>query len=505
MRSADGYPVVRDGLFLTGCVALVAFRWSVIASTNTISGADPGNYVAFGKTIFDGLRVRSSSIVYPPIVPILLRLATGLFGTVTGVHLVAVAFTVAPAIGAFIVLRNTRLGVAAAPLALLASAGSAGEAAAFGGYPQLLATGLTLVMLATFAEALANRSRRSRWLAALLLLLVACTSHLLAAVAVVGTMVLFARRVAPDLRSFRWAGVRAPMSAAAPLAVVPLLVLPVYIPLARGLFQQVATGSSSDQVRGLSLSASLDYVFRESVFVWAAVLAVGLLGLRHRDHIGQSTLREVAISLAVTATALQVATHSYRFAYLAVPVAVLSFGHWVLVSLDSGDRPSAPIRGWIGVALCCVLLAVVLPSGARMFRNQVQYYATVTPEVMSGLVWLKAHTAPTSLVAVNNVGGTPYGWWVEGLAERRTLTEADLGALNFADERRRARMASEIFGSQTPLGYQLETAKSFGVGYLFILKSDPRYSAVDLELLRQTDRVTVDFDDPAVTILALRP
>ena len=177
---ARGFTVV-DLTFSIVVVVLAYYRYHILASNGAPPTIDSGNWIAYGDQIL-GDGVRSNTIVYPPVVPILSKVSVSLFGLTAGVSGLAAAASTAPAVGIYLALR--RLGpelIALPPSILVLGASSIGEATAWGGFPQLIGFGLapiTLVLLDRFLRTWDARSALATGFAFMALL---ATSHLVGA------------------------------------------------------------------------------------------------------------------------------------------------------------------------------------------------------------------------------------------------------------------------------------------------------------------------------------
>ena len=139
-------------------------------------GFDGGDWLGLARGIL-GKRIRPPGITASPVVPLL---TFGAFKLV-GAQLTFVAFSavlgVAPATGVFWVLRKRISAVdAALVVALVAACAGSGEAASWGGYPQLIALGALPVALALADRALDRADIRLAVIAGFVLVSIAFVS-----------------------------------------------------------------------------------------------------------------------------------------------------------------------------------------------------------------------------------------------------------------------------------------------------------------------------------------
>ena len=499
--------------------AVAVARLVVLASPRAPAGIDGGNWLAFGRDLL-GPDVRSSSIVYPPVVPLLVTAATSILGPVWGMAAVGSLTSLAPGAATYAVLRSEGLRWPATVLAALMLAASvSGEPAAWGGYPQLLAGGLAVLFVWALDGALRSNGRRPALVAGLLLALTLATSHLVAVAAalagasVVAFHLLWLRNPGPgdpgpgntgpgDPGPPRGPGPGSP--AARPLgrtvrtlawvALPTLPLVPLYLRLA-GVATSVAERDSATSLALGDLPGQLRVLYPDVAAIGLALLVAGVaapLLLLDRRRTRLWIVTSSTILGAVVATAL---ARERRFLFLLPPAAALGVGLWLWDLARQDERFLLRARTF-AVAGLVGAMAVQLVAGAGEFRRQRDYYGILTPGVMDGIDWLRTRTPPTSLVAVGPVRDVPLGWWVEGLGRRPTLTATSLRWLYFEDERRRARLANAIFDVSFPSTDGMARACAAGADYVLVATSWPGYSAPGLDLVRAADPGAVVFDDP---------
>jgi hypothetical protein len=475
-------------------------RLAVLVGAGAPAGLDGGNWLAFGRDLL-GPDVRSPSIVYPPLVPLATTAAVAAFGPVWGTGLVAALASLAPGVATWLVLRAANVGWPAVLLAgLVVVASTSGEPAAWGGYPQLLGGGLGLLFLAALDRALRDGSRSRSLLAGLLLAATLATSHLAAAVAGMAAAALV-------LGHLLWVRPRpAPAPAPALLAVMAWVALPalplvpLYVRLVAAVTASLTGVDRTDTLRLGDLPDDLGVLFPDVPAVWIALLLAGLvvvLLLVDRRH---TPLWLVATASMVGTLVPAALAGERRFLYLLPPAAALAVGLWVW---DLGQLPDAFARRarTAAVAALAGALAVQAVAGVSEFRHQRDFYGVVTPGLLEALDWLRRETPPGSVVAVSPVRDWPLGWWVEGLGRRPTLPASSLQWFYFEDERRRARLANEIFGLSFPSAEGLATARRHGADYALVATAWLGYSEAALAAVRSTDPGVVAFANPSAVVL----
>lgn len=508
MKSAWRRVVYDPPTVAFGAVALgvVALRALILLDQPGPSGIDGGNWLAFGHALI-GNRVRSSEIVYPPLVPVLTLLATTLLGPTAGLNLLASVASIAPASGVFAALRYAGGGwtavLASGPL--LAST-SVGEAAAWGGYPQLFALGLMIAFIAAVDRVMRWPDTAAVIVAGVLLFLALAASHLFAAMVVAGGAitvvlhVLFIRD--PAYRSHHVRSVKRLAAASAPC----VLLAPLYLHLARTVLDTFSSRPVGDRIGGRSLVSAAEFVYRDFPLYWrgAAVLAVLAPVLLWPRRMTRSWM--VTTTSVMSAVFVLAAFREARFAYALPVVASLGVGAW-LRDVSASASHNVVARG-VAVAACVIAATAVVwnvPAGLRMFEGQRDFYRVVTPDVLAALAWLERESDPNTTVAVNSVLDSPAGWWVEGVARRPTFTASDLKWLNFEDERRRARVANGIFVDLYPTAATLDRARDAGADLVFMFKKSERFRAWMLDGLRRTHPDAVVYENEDAAIVATRP
>lgn len=490
-------------LFGPFCAVVAAARYWMLSDRALPPGIDGGNWLAFGHALL-GHSVRSTSIVYPPLVPLAVTAAVALLGATHGVALVAALASVGPGVGAYHALRRTGATVVSfLAAAFLVPATSTGEAAAWGGYPQLVGLGLTVVFAVWADRWLGSGRRRDGLVASALLLFDLLTSHFTSAVAFLALAVLLVLRVV-DHRGDQsgdgtWPGKWSVVGRAAVVCLVALPLLPLYVHLAQAM---LSSGSVSGPAGHGQLSALWGQLEHASPGFGPASLVVAVLSPLLLVRIGRRPLWNVAVAVLAAGVVLVLITGQARFEYV-LPVGVaLAVGCWIDALVGSNQAPvrrtGAVLAGAVAVA---VFAACVL--GPRDFRAQRGRYAVLDQPTYQAIRWLGTHTALGAGVVVPDVGGAPLGWWVEGLASRPTLTATSLDWVVFPDERRRASEAAFVLG-QLPSPSTFVEARRFGAHYLLLPKRWEGYQAAQVDQVVATVPGAVVFANSGAVIIDIR-
>ena len=455
--------------FFVGILLLVAIaRWTLLTKSPYPPGIDPGNWLAFGHALV-GEHIRSSSIVYPPVVPLLTLTASRLFGPFLGVQLLAEVSSILPAIAAYLVLRDSAGGWPGAILAnFLAAASSTYEAMAWGGYPQLIGLGFLILFLWAFDRYLRTRLRLHALLAGVILALTLATSDIIGASAVVtGLFLLLGHLI------LRPTGKLEPGKMAAGLALVVLPcvpLVPLYVQLVTSVFGSFHARRTDTFLSAGALPPAAATIYRDFPLFWRTAVLLAVLAPIALISLRRTRLWLIGTSMLFGIAALVIGLKEFRFLYLLPPLAILGVACWT----EFFRRSFVSIR-WAGAAISVLLLFLLgLQSlyGLQNLRaNLLPYYTFLTPGLVSGLEWIRDKTPRDAVIASTaSRGEYPLGWWIEGFSSRKTLYAANPEWLNFADERDRAIKAAQIFDVTVPLDVNLKRARRLGVSYLMINK-----------------------------------
>ena len=481
-------PLVVDGCFAAFCVLVATSRYLALTAPSVLPGIDGGNWLALGHAWLGG---SGPGTTYPPLVPVLTVVAVSLFGPIHGVAGLAALSSVAPAAGAYGVLRSQRLGWVAAMLSGFLLVGRpTGEATAWGGYPQLLGIGVSLLALAALDRYLASGTGRHALATGVLLALDLATSHFTGLMTVAaGVVIVLLHLLWGDRRGTRQLSWRT-----AWLVLAPSLVLvPVYWRLVPALVQEVP-GPGPALGTTASIGASGAFAF----IGVAAVLATPLVLWRRQRS--RSLWRLTTSVVVVTAVAYGV-TREPRLLYFGPIGAILAAALWIQ---DLGHRTADWLRGAAVVAslILTVALGVQTVNSFRLFHAQRDFYSIAPEGMLAATDWLRGSTSPHAVLAVAPVGGAPLGWWVEGLTRRPTDAGSDSVWLAYPQERARARIADSIFTGSFPDDATIATAMRLGVDYLVLPTTWNGYDAGVVHAFERAHPSTVKFDDGSVVVLS---
>jgi hypothetical protein len=470
-----GSRLATHALFIALVGASTFVRWRLLRDTPYPTGLDGGNWLALGHAMF-GESIRSSTIVYPPLVPFLAVVLERLFGTYNGIKALALAAQVAPALGTYVLLYGWGLRWRAALLSgfLAASAGT-GEAMAWGGYPQLFAIGILPVFILTIEHFLSSGQLRTLLAPAALSALLLATNDLVGPVAVLVGVLYFAIRYAFMVRHRSGPPIRSVLFGVGLSAVLTIPLLPIYLSLAPGIASTeraklVGQQSALSAVGSVTYDLSTFWVLAFAIAILAPTLALARSRWIKAPHIPHLGL--LSSLILVPTLILLVVTGEPRFAYLLPLGVIVGLAAWI----EAGTKalPNWAVRSVDAAIATAVIIDVVV--GTTYFAAQRDYYAVLTPDLATGLVQLQAISQPTQEIAVSpTVHNWEIGWWIEGAVRRRTVYAGNPVWLTYADERARNALANAIFSPDMDLRGSVDQARRAGISYLFVDKSWPDY------------------------------
>ena len=481
-----------DALFLLGALAAGIVRFLILRRGGAPPTIDAGNWLAFADSML-GDGVRSPTIVYPPLVPLLTKASVTMFGLTNGVALLAAISSLMPAAGVYIALRYAGLTwEGLAPALLVAGASSVGETTAWGGFPQLIALGLTPIALVLFDRFLRTWSLRHALASGLTVMAVLATSHMVsAAVSLAAGAMLVAALIWPPSPAPHG---RRQLSRLALVLLPSIWLAPLYWTLARAFGGGSLTAVSPNQLTWTNLLERIEFLYRDTRWMWRLLLPLALLApvilwWRHRTPLWR------VISAVLAATIVLVAvTREERFFYLLTPITALGLALWTAWAAElygigstatAGALRLARAAAAMGVALLVTAVTLQFVRGAEFFEQQRDYYGILTPGLVEGIRYLGEFSDRNDVVAVTSLNNAPLGWWVEAIARRQTIYGSPLHWLNFEDETRRASVGNGLFVPPFPTYDKLQAAEAAGIELILLPTSWTFYDDAAIEALAE--------------------
>lgn len=449
-------------------------------------GVDGGNWLAFGNALLGG-PARPEGVTYPPVVPLLTTAVVALLGPVGGVMAIGGVSAVAPAVAFYPVARRAVQGAAPLLAGTLLLTPATGAMAAWGGYPQLLGSALVVGGIWTLSGWLDNGDRSALLGTIAASTLVLATSHASAAVGCAawgGVAAASLIRGGHVVRRRLLTAILLAAAAAAPLAPLYGRIVPALVS-ARHAEPAMAAISIGD------LPARFVLVHGAAWPVWAAGCLLAITAVA-RDG-GRTRLGVMTAGLLFGLPALFLMTGQPRVLHEIPLLAVTG------VTLRVAQTRSGGL--WRALmASSAVALVVVTAAGVADAPRQQMTYAVLDGDLLAAVGWIDRHTPHDATIAVSAVRGAPFGWWVEGLSQRRVIYAAPLRWLTFKAERDRARVANGLFhrvGLPTREG--IRRAERLGVDYVLLTTDGPAHRPDAVRQWRQH----VVFDNAAAVVIKI--
>ena len=478
-----------DIAFAASVALVVAVRWKAFARLGVPPGFDGGDWLALGRGLF-GRSVRPDGVIAAPLAPLLTLGAVSLFGQQTSFVLLSAALSCAPGVGAYVVLRRVISSLPAVLLAMLLLVGSAaGEAASWGGYPQLI--GLGLVPIAVYLTDVGLTSGRLPVLlgAGAALLAVALASDLVFAFGAAGAMTVGVLHLVQNRRTFKRV-----LKNAGTIALPVVVAVPLYVSLLR-----VRVSAITEPVRDVApnappLGSRIEAVWFDAPMVWRALALAGLLALPLLWAQRRAGVWRIAAALLAPSVLAVLMWPETRLAYFLPTAVVFAAAVW---SSSGAYGQSVAVRAFCAVAL--TMQVVVFPDTAAL---QARRYQALTPELVGGIAWLRSSSHPSAIVIVTPFrNAPPVAWWVEGLAERRTLAASSTVWVYFPVERENAAKAARVLSAGVPTPRTLEVARRNRADYVFLDKRWDEYATGRVTSLERAIPDVVAFENRGVVIL----
>lgn len=456
MSSAIGRSQVSSiaiGIVAVAGVALL--RAWVQGASGAPVGIDGGNWLAFGS-------FERTGTAYPPLVPALFTAAVSLFGPTSATVELGALATALPGMAVLgIAAWAGQPTVGALAAVAVTASGAIGEAAAWGGYPQPMATATAVCAVVALTAFLDDGGRGRFAIFAVAVALTVATSHLVTvplfgAIGLVVVWSLGVHRRRPLRRAV----------ATVAFAALPVVVLgSTYVTLFSTLV-------------GVPLDpppADADRILGDGWMVYlglAALVPATALGALLSGRAASVDPRAHTVSVATSAlilawgAAFLVSGERRLIHDLAVlaPLGAVALAPWLGVGVPGRRLPRTI------AAAAVVAVALSSSSGLRAFPDQVAFYQVLTPDSLVAVEWLAAQPGLSDGgVLVADVHGAPMGWWVEGITRHEARFGSDLRWLRFPAERDRARQANGVlYAPGAPDAASASLALGLGVQYLLL-------------------------------------
>jgi hypothetical protein len=472
-----------------GVLTLLLLGWLLLRLPYPVSGSDGGNWLALSGGLM-GIRANAAATVYPPGFLVLLVAIRSLMPPIEALRVAAALVALLPGIGCYLLLRAMRLRRIALVGVLFPLLGYPSEMIAWGGYPQLMGTGLVLIACAALLRGY-RTDRLGYFMVCGAFAGLSVLTHQLAglqaliALPVMSGLVLLANPHVWLQRIKQWT------VTALVLAMVALPAVPVYIEL----IARAGTHAFNAQDQS-SFGAMFDYLTYDTPLIWRVVGPFVPLALLVRGL--QRAWIDVAVifGLLVASLGLTLATFEVRamFVGLLVGYAATCIAFSDLMRMNPG--------GWrLALAgTACTLWVTLIVAGQQRFAFTLRYYTSLDQFVAEGLQWLGHQARPGDLaVSVASKEKWPLGWWVQGLGHVPSYLAYDSRWLYFREEKEQALIARSILDNDDPQRAAAE-AQQYGVTLLIFDTRDVNQADVWLHSGRVNGQIGLVYSNPSLAI-----
>lgn len=460
------------------------------------SGGDGGNWLALAHEHL-GVRVMSAEVNYPPAFPSLVAALLLIADPIVALVIGALVAKAAPVLATYWCCRSLGRQFAAGAAVMVGVAGSQLEAYAWGGYPQLLATGFGL-MGTYFVVNYVGTARPRDLVAAIVFVLAAFSTHnLIAGLLVMALPLCVVHRLWMLKASRRlW---RRGLWVVALVAVPGALYMSAWLPSGGEGMQAVINPLMEET------SFSLVFTIRDAPLPWILVAGAGLAAILRRGWPDSQTVPvAVGTAWAVAGAAFFVVTGERRALLLTqvgiIVLAILTLRRWLgLLRLrDSRLHHSA----WAALLVITIsMFTGILAGGVTYYAIATDWYRVVDRPELQALAALREVSQPSDLVvASRGHHGNPIGWWVEGYALRQTYAGVDVRFLAFPEEREQALLANALFLERSSDTETLARLASLGARFLVVDRRGPDAGWLDRAPMGLFEIV---YDSPTLVILKI--
>ena len=444
--------------------------------------------------------VMAAEVAYPPTFPLLVAAGLTWLEPIPSLVVAALAAKSLFVLAIYVCCRPMGRSYALAAAICSGVAGAQLEAYAWGGYPQLMATGSGLLAVFFVVRWVGERRRKSLVLGYVLAIVTFATHTLIGGLLLVALPAAMAHWLfLTKAHRGEWLrGVAGALS----------LVIPA------GVFTVVTTVTGSREGMsavlnpyGLSLLESLEQTIRDAVLPWIVVAILGVAGLVVREVKGpQAATTAVGSSWSLVGLVFLLFTGEPR-ALLLTQVGLIVLGCLTVrrvlgrIGPRRGGGTQKPQRWAFAVVMTLVIsmMSAIVAGGIGSYATATTWYRVANEDVLDALDWLRDQsTADDLMLASNGPNGNPLGWWVQGYGQRRTYTSIDARFLAFSDERDQAEIAEQVFDPSTAMSVVRATLDEHGIDFLVV---DRRGSSAGWLGEDVAAEFTILWESPSVAIL----
>lgn len=464
--------VDRHHIAVVSMIFFMSFLVKIfVLSSSGALGADYGTYLRWAKVV-KGLDVVGGGLRYPPIYPILLNLFLAFLDEITALKVCAVLVYSLIAVPYFFATRKMfGGGVFPAVASLLITFNMFfSEMMGWGGNANVLAFAFLIAFLIFWVNCLKGGSKKDIILAAFFLSLAVGSHYLLAAYLlffflVFLSLILLLWRISHETLAFRPLVKNVLM-----IGLIGLAFSVPYIFTYRHLLNSAViheTNFTLADQRTLGLSFYVVYQnLLNIVFVILGIIGIGFL-IKENKPLGL-TLATLFISGCLP---IFFTLHPARWIlFWPIPIflGVIAF----IRDLSLKPKRAHRIIRVLAVISMAFLIFVYMLCSVPYLYDRVSHYGILTPQLLDALEYIKWNTTADSVIATSGPFkrggegcGHNYGWWIEGYADRKSVSTSYLRFLIYYDEREVAEKANILFsGTDVLLNDFVMIAETFPAG-----------------------------------------
>lgn len=471
----------RGALYWAGLLSIMVFNFYVKNSILNVSevppGPDLGNWLTISK-ILTGNDVVGYGFRHPPIFFLLLAFLLKFLDPFTALKFLGALCSTIIAVPFFLISRRVvRPEVALVSTFIFVTAGNLGESLSWGAYPQFLAIFFMLFALYYLLKVTEKPHMFDVIMASIFAALTVGTHHL-TSFTLLFTLVAFIlyggfMMPSPFKHVFKYLILTLLLT-----VVFCVGYFPVYWNMHACLSQRAFSFSG-----GLSnFSNHFHYVFRDAYYFWLSLFLLLFVVAFFPKHLRDEKpfTRVILLSLTVPCIVIWYSTgllQDRSLYFLVIPLSltfavILNHACNFICNISKHDKRKAYAL-FFSLILAIGLLNVFLTlSSVERLRSTATFYHCIGPEELEALKWLKENSAPGDAVLTSGKiwsEGASYGWWIQGLAERKAFMSGDIRWFIFDDERKNTLLANQLlFALEIDKTYEL--MKESNIKYVFLDK-----------------------------------
>lgn len=469
---------------------VAARRWWQYGES--VSGADPGNWFAFGRELF-GEGGKSTPGAYPPLVPVLLHLGQTIADPMVVAKTIAVSSLLAIMFATYIAAchgmdRWFALGIATT----VGLASSQSETIAFGGYPQNVALAALVLTAIALARYLAEGKRRHLLGMAAACATAALSHHMYFALTCVVAGLVWVVWV--TTRPARRAIIQRTLCVGLAGMLAVACFLPTLLELQKDGYSPPINAS------GFHAMSALEYGIREAPVLWVVVFVLGGTFVALTANRRRAATWQIAAALMLSSVMLFPLTAEPRLIPLYMVGACLGTG---LALEELWSRSHGSMWGGVPLAAAVVLPLILWPLADAKAAELFSYYRVADHSLVEAAAVVDQYHGDQVVVVRQSRRGWPIGWWFEGLTEARIAVGSSQKWLAFPEERDNAQLAGDFFDKKRTSAQVAALARQTGVGLLVFRKWE--WIGWQDWLAEDDPAVDVIFDDGEFMVLAIDP